>query len=496
VTDNGLGTYPAIPRWYAIVWQRIVGGVVVSQSNLSSATAFTPSGSGTSASIAIPALANEGETHWVIYASASGVNGPFYQLLQNPVATTTGLDFTAPSSYATNQAAPVFGSNYPFPSVKFLVSDGNRLLGLGVWETSAGDSVAPVPGRVYVTPVLGSSNPAIGDDERFQNTLSQSDWISLNINGGGIDRGLSGPVNNVVYAFQSAGIYALIPTGSSTIPYRRFVLTRVHGSVSNQSQVVAEDENGAPAVYFLSPLDGPRRITLGSQIEWIGKDVKDIWDTVNLSATIPAHGSYDQAKKNVIWWVATGNSDTPDTMIVYNVPLGMSEGGESVRRGWSKWTGALAASRCSVMFSSTLAAARPVSLVPYRGDATTLARQDGTSNQDFGGVNYQAYIRSKSFNLTSELRRQRVLEAFLTAKAQAATTIRQTITKDWGTETKTADMSIAPVGSETYVRPRGDDSDLSDCIVVDIQLGDSAATNSTFLLVRWDSTAEIQVGAR
>jgi hypothetical protein len=494
VADTGGGSYAAIPRFYAIAWQRIVGGVTVSQSNMSAATAFTPSGSGAAARVTKPAAASEGETHWVVFASASSANGPFYQLAQVAVATTTYDDSAAPSSYATNPASPVIGSNYPFPSVKYLVSDGNRLLGLGVWETTAGDSVAPVPGRVYVTPVLGSTNPALGDDERFQNTLAQSDWISLNINGGGIDRGLSGPINNVVYAFQSAGIYALIPTGSATIPYRRFVLTRVHGSVSNQSQVVGEDANGAPAVYFLSPLDGPRRITLGSQIEWLGKDVTDIWATVNLSASIPAHGIYDQARKQVIWWIATGNSDTPDTMIVFNVTLGVSDG-QSARRGWTKWTGPLAAARCSVSFSSTLASSRPVSLVPYRGDATTLARQDGTSNQDFGAVSYQAYVRSKAFNITSQLRRERVLEAFLTAKAQAATTIRQTLTKDWGTETKTADISIAPAGSETYVRPRGDDSDFSDNIVVDIQLGDASAANSTFTLVRWDSTAEILTGA-
>jgi hypothetical protein len=353
--------------------------------------------------------------------------------------------------------------------------------------------VTPVAGRVYFTPVLGSTNLATGDDERFQYTINQSDWVNLNISGGGVDRGLSGPVNNIIYAFQSAGIYALIATSSATIPYRRFVLTRVHGSISQQSQVIAEDASGAAALYFLSPVDGPRRITLGSMIQWLGKDLADIWPTVNQAVT--PHGIYDQANKQVIWWLATGSNTVPNLIAVLNVTLASFDG-ISTRGGWTLWTGPLAAATCSVGFASTLASSRPVLQVPYRGDATTLARQDGSSNNDFGAVPYQAYMRSKTFNMTSMLRKQRVFESFLTALASPATSIRLTLTKDWGTEAPTADVSIAPLASETYVRRRCDETNLGDATTIDLTLGDAAAATSSFTLVRWDSSLEIDADAR
>ena len=94
------------------------------------------------------------------------------------------------------------------------------------------------------------------------------------------------------------------------------------------------------------------------------------------------------------------------------------------------------------------------------------------------------------------LRRQRIVESFLTALSQAATSIRQTLTKDFGTEVMTADASIAPAGTETIVRPKMDETHLGDAIAVDITLGDAVAANSTFSLVRWDSTAELDTDAR
>src|SRR5580692_1503000 len=41
ILNGGSGTYPATTRWYCALFQRIVGGVVVSQSNLSTPVAFT-----------------------------------------------------------------------------------------------------------------------------------------------------------------------------------------------------------------------------------------------------------------------------------------------------------------------------------------------------------------------------------------------------------------------------------------------------------------------
>jgi hypothetical protein len=384
--------------------------------------------------------------------------------------------------------------------VKYILSDGVRLFGLGVWESAAGDSLAPVSGRLYFTPARGASD-ADHDDERVQSTADQDDFLDLNISGGTADRGLAGPINGRIFAFQSRGIYMIVPTQSAVSPVKRIVISETYGAVSHHSLVVGEDEAGAPALYFLDPQAGPMRIGLGADLQWVGKDIKDIWETVNLSAsTVVAHGVYDVVKKQIKWWVATGASNEPDTMIVYHVALGRTEAGSGdVRGGWAKWTGSLAAARTSVMFASTLAATRPLLNVPYAGNATTaLFRQDGTSNQDFG-TNYQAYIESKAFQFDTRARLSRLNEAYVSARVQAGTTIGHTVIKNFGDEaniSETVSLAAPNGGSETRVRPRVVGLDLTALQSASIRLGDTAAADTTWLLDRYDALYEVLAGAR
>jgi hypothetical protein len=155
-----------------------------------------------------------------------------------------------------------------------------------------------VNGRVYFSPAIGTSDT--GDDERVSNTLEQRGWIDCTPYGGAIDRGLVGPVNNRMYVFQSHGIYALVPTGDAITPFARTVITLNYGSCSHWSQLIAEDEFGQPAIYFLDPRDGPRRIVNGSTVQWLGREVIDLWGGVNQDAVGPAFGVYDNATKLVM----------------------------------------------------------------------------------------------------------------------------------------------------------------------------------------------------
>ena len=365
----------------------------------------------------------------MVYASADSEDGPFYEIGETAVGTTTFDDSTDVTTYddGTFPLAFSIGANFPFPSVKYVLADGVRLYGFGVWETSAGDSLAPVSGRLYFSPARNTSD-ADHDDERVQSTASQDDFLDLNISGGTVDRGLAGPVNGRIYAFQSRGIYMIVPTQSATSPVRREVISETLGAVSHHSLVVAEDEAGAPALYFLDPNDGPRRLGLGADIQWLGKDVKDLWETVNLAATtVVAWGLYDKARKQVKWWIATGASNEPDLILTYHVTLGRMEASTGdVRGGWAKWNGSLASARHGVMFASTLAATRPITQVPYAGNATTaLFRQDGSSNQDYGSSSYQAYVESKPFTGDARMRLFNLTEAYVSARVQSGTTITQ-----------------------------------------------------------------------
>jgi hypothetical protein len=497
VANTGVGTYPATLRYYRVNYKVLSGTTVLRGSNLGANVSFTPSGTGLAARVTKPAASGEGETHWQLHGSADDL--AYYQLSGDlPVATTTFDDTVNPANYALGTLSPLVGANTPFPSVKFLGSDGLHLFGLGVWETAAGDAMLPVPGRVYFSPAIGSSDT--GDDERVSNTLTQQGWIDCAPDGGGVDRGLSGPLNNRMYAFQSKGIYMLVPTGDPVAPFARVVMTTAYGSVNHWSQVIGEDENGQPTLYFLDPADGPRRISVGRTIEWVGKDVYDVWQTVNQNAAIVAFGVYDAGRKLVLWWVATGpTAIRPNLLLTLDVTRGRMEATSILRYGWSVYDGALAAAHCAVMFSKSLAAERSLTKMPYVGNFLSagtqlLLRQDGTLNTD-AGTAYQAFVQSKPFTGGTLRRRKRVIEAYLVAKAGPAT-ITQTLTKDFGMGSATSSQSLVAAGTETRVRKFFDATDIADLIALQVTLGDGSALDQTFELDQWIGADELESGAR
>src|SRR5690606_19253746 len=155
-------------------------GVVVRRGPSSPELSATPSGSGSAYRITKPAAINEGETHWVL--EAAEVGGVFYDIASTVVATSTVDDNDAPADYDENEASPEDGYNTPFPSVKFIASDGSRLGGFGVWESAAGVSMPPRPGTFYFTDPLDTSLTLRDDDERISNTTSVINRIAVSRN--------------------------------------------------------------------------------------------------------------------------------------------------------------------------------------------------------------------------------------------------------------------------------------------------------------------------
>jgi hypothetical protein len=498
--QGGGATLPAIPRWYATCNRVKSGSTVILQSNLTAGVAFTPSGAGDFARVTKAAATGENETHWVLWGSVVSADGPFYPIAETAVATTFYDDAQDPNTYSANgDAAPPFGSHYPMPSVKSIVSDGARLVGFGVWESAAGDSVLPQNGTIYFSPVLAASfgSGSGQDDERFQATADQVDTLVLSLDADSIDVGLSPVLNNKIYAFQRRGIWALTPTQNSQVPYAKHQIDKHRGAMTMQSIILGADAQGQPCIYFLNPDDGPNRIGIGGTIEWLGKDIADIWPTVNQYAGFQvSHGVYDSNAKEVRWFVAlTVANDDPSAIIVFNVTLGRTEvRGQGVRYGWSKWDGMIATSRASIMLEPFPDAdVLPPVEIMYVGRITTpyIARQSGVYTSDDNSSSFQAYVRSGALWGFAARAFRRLFDAYLSARALAATTIRQTITRNNGQDNPTADVSIAAAGTETRVLRRVGDTNVAECNIAQVQLGDSAAAaTGSWQLDRWDACTE------
>lgn len=474
VANTGAGAYPATLRYYRVRWIQKTGSTVNRRSEPGASTSFTPSGGGTAARVTQPTVAGEQETHWEVEASTDNIT--FYRLAQVAIGTTTYDDSALIATYSSNTLSASSGAYTRWTSVKYLLTDGNRLLGAGSWEGGKNS-------RVYFSPVLGATDE--GDDERVPNTTTQQNWVDLNENDGGAITGMGGPVYGAPYVFKYRQIWKLNPTGDVTVPYQPRKLIDGYGTIAHKSIVAAKDAYGNPALYFLSP-EGPCRIVIqgvgqggAATVQYLGRDVEDIWSGINLAAsTVVAHGIYHPDKHQVWWWIATGSSNDPDTKIVFDVLLGKFAEGDRIRGGWYKHTGDSAAARCSVMMSNTLGATMSRDLKPYIGRAsgTAIHRLD-TSALDDAGTAFQAYLKSRPLRIGLG-QNVSVGQSILVAKVATGVTITQTLDRNYGLETRTSTTSLTASGSETRVITKFEASDLAQAAAVQVQLGDASAVAS------------------
>lgn len=490
VANTGSGSYEAVIRYYRIRWLTVAGSRIKLMSNAGAVVSFTPSGTGTAARVTRPAAAGEVETHWRVEGSAD--DAEYYILSGNiAIATTTYDDSTNPANYSDGTAVPEVGAFTPWPSVRFLISTGDRLVGFGAYETSAGDGMPPYNGRVYYSPVLGTSIDGQDDDERVSNTLTNLGWIDMGRDANAEDRALCGPMDGQIFVWQSRGMWRLVGSGIYTAPYRRIPVSKVVGAVSQQSCFVGEDEAGRPCVYFLDPQSGPYRYGQGG-LQWCGYDVQDIWSTINLNAvTAVAHGIYDPSSRRCIWWLSVGSDQYPSIAIAFQTRLGVPTPNEGIRKGWSRWSVGSSNIRGSVMLPETIGASMSRKLKPYAFDVSLLKIDDATSTTD-NGTNFQAYITSKAFTAGPLNVFKRLGKAYVKAAAAIGVTIRLTLVRNFGDEAdRTFDTSIAAAGSETRVMARYDAAALTYANTFQATLGDSAAISNAWTLDKFVATVEV-----
>ena len=475
VANTGTGSYAATLRYYKQDTIQLDGTRVVRRSELSASVSFTPSGSGTHARVTQGTLPSESETHWRVWGSPD--NTTYYQISGNiAIATTTYDDNEAPATdYDDNTAQEVSGTFTLPTSVKYILTDGNRLLMAGGWESGAKNS------RIYFSPVLGSSDQ--GDDERTRSTTTQKDFVDINENDGGFVTALGGPLAGAPYAFKYRQVWKLVPTGDVSTPYIPRKLRDDVGCIAQKSVVVARDKAGNAALYWLSAL-GPFRAGANG-IEYLGRDIEDIWSTINLAATtLVCHGVYHPDKHQIWWWISTGSNNTPDTKIVLDVLLADMQEGDRVRGGWSEHDGNTASANCSAMFSNTLGSSMSLDLKPHIGrvTGTTILKCDTSTTND-AGTNFQAYVKTKPILPADMLGRNiGIGQTHLLAKVGASITITQTIDRDWGLETRTATVVLTAAASETRVLRKIEGSDMSQAGVIQIQIGDGSAASNAWTL--------------
>lgn len=466
--DGGVGTYGATIRYYKVAYAVTGSGVNNRRSELSAAVSFTPNGNDTGVVVTKPAAIDEGETHWLLYASAD--NSTYSLRATTLVATTTVTDSTEPTSYS-GDAPSLAGEHTVQVSAKYILSDGNRLLMAGSLESGGFNS------RVWYTPRLGDMD--VGDDERIPDTTARSNWVDLDENDGGFITALRGPLDGSVWVFKYRQVWQLIPTGEDTFPYEPQAETKALGCLRHQASVLAEDEYGAPAIYFLSH-KGPYRI--GSRgLQKMRDDVLDIWTTVNLEATVVIGFGEYYADLNQVWfWVPVSSANTPNRILVFDTTKGRTDEKGDVRGGWSVFNGDLASARCAVMFANTLGASMSRDLKPYVGNSGTAILLKGGSGTDDAGTTFQAYVQLPEQHLGG-LNKKCEIEQALVLGSAGSQTLRITLNGNYTdtTRTKTADVTMTATGSQTRVLKAWEDAVLADdCTSVGIRVGDSAAISN------------------
>lgn len=474
VANTGSGSYAAIARYYKVAYAVLSGSTVLYRSELSASVTFTPSGSGTAARVTKPASISEDETHWILYGS---FDDEVYHFLSTiAVGTTTYDDSADPLTYS-GDAPPLAGTHTNWTSVKYLLSTGRQLLGAGSWESGGYNN------RVWYSAFLGQTTA--GDDESVIQTDEIKNYVDVDENDGGVVVGLGGPLDGRPLVFKTNQVWRLVPTGLDSTVYvpRPIFKGSGLGCIRHQTIVTAIDEGGRPAVYWLSN-EGPYRIGSDGPQAMVD-DVQDVWNTVNLAATnVTAFSVYHPDKKQVWWWIATGSSNDPDTLLIYDVTKGRPDDVGRVRGGWTKYTGNIAAARCACLFSNTLAAAMSRDLKPYigRSTGTAMLKADTTATDD-AGTDFQAYVDLPDTHFAGLFHKCKVAHPLILGNA-GSQSLQITLTMNYGEVAgRTGSQSMAARGSETRVLRAVESIEFGDdAYAIQPRIGDSAASDQAWTI--------------
>lgn len=478
-------------RKYRVAFTKQVGGITVSRGELGLASA-AQSPAGQQVTVTRPTAPGEGETHWELYgASTTSTFGDYRLIATTVIGTTTAVDNAAlPAT-----VAPADGANTCPPSARYMTADDARVIMAGAWETSANaeNAMAPKSNRVWWTSLLSSSALESGDAERVSNTGTINNYADVEESVTGLSQpmqlvtaGASSLERGAFYVFSYNGQWKFVSTGTSTSPYLRFRVTGGGGCIQHKTIVTAEDANGNPAIYWLSPR-GPMRITANGQ-EFLGEDIIDLWARVNLDAsTVVAHAIFHADKHQVWFYVAVDGSNTPNMKLVFDTRLGQATEESGVRKGWSWHQGESCNAYCSALFSETIGVSMSRKLKPHIGytTSTKILKADTTDLDDIG-TPFQGYLDSRSYAPWGLGRLGGMTkDAVLVALAQAGVSVQLTVYRNEGGEalSSTADLTDkSDSGGQALVFPQCEGSKVSETASFRCRIGDAIANTNTWNL--------------
>lgn len=461
--NAGVGSL-AGTRYYRVRVAEVSGSTVVRRSEPTTALTFAPSGTGASVTVTRPTMPGEGETHWEIEASLDNAN--FYRLSRIAIATTTYSDTVAFNTgyAASGTLSEDIGEYTLWPSVRYLTTDDDRLIGAGSFENAALGS------EVIWSPV--TNDPGAGNDERWPQTTTNR--LTLDGRSGGMITGISRPIYGFIYVTKYGAVYRMVRTGNRTRAYEAFRINDTFGALPG-SLIEAVDQAGNSCLYALDSTVGPIRINTNG-VRRAGRDIHSTWETVNINADVPCRAVFYADKQQVHWWVATNGASAPNAKIVLQVNE-TRETDDGVRRGWVIHTvpsGTTVYTACMYAANIDAGTARSLALQPLIGTnvAGALVQQGDTTDAD-NGTAYSALITARPIISGGLLNEFGVMSAAILAEPATGVEVRVTATRDYGlSPAVTVDVALDPVGSETAVIRALDDLSMAELKALAISFGD------------------------
>lgn len=478
VANTGSGSYAATLRYYRMRSTVQAAGVTLLRSEPSASVSITPSGSGAAARVTKATAINEGETHWEVEASTDNVT--FYRIATVPIATATYDDSAVVTSYNLSPLSALTGVYTLQKPYKFVAADQNRFLGFG--SNTSTDKQA----RLEMSAVIGSSD--IGDAERVDTTTNY--YIDFDEADGGLATGLAGPIYGTFFVFKQRQMWQLIATGNTDQPYQQKKISGSVGAIHQLACAIGEDENGNPALYFMS-YRGPYRWTIDKGLQYIGRGIEDIildqtTSGIHWTSDIVSRAVYYADKRQAWFWISTGVGDLRcNQMFIYDVIGG----------GWSRVPKSIGPARMSavVMYAHANDTVNYVeTLKPFIARSVNVGLlaecDDSTTDVDTG--DFQAYVTTKAYEPGGPGFYGSTGTPTLLAAAASGVTITDTVVADFGLQTTGASAVLtATAAGETRVMRQmngtaGDGGIAGNVGFVQHQIGDASALPAAWTLDR------------
>jgi len=473
LAEFGAGSFTG-NRYYRPRWVARTGTTVNRRSEPGPPTTAAPTGTAEGINVLVNTTLFEGDNAWDLEASVDGLN--YYRIGTADIGSTIADTTNYAEGYAQHfPLSEESGANEPWPAVKLLTVDQNRLMGAHLWYRTAS----------YRSTVIWSAvlnDPGAGNDERIP--LSTNNALGLDANEGGPLTCLSATINGYIYATKASAIYQLSRTGMRAHAYDAICLTKQRGALYG-SLMEAFDQTGQPSMFGLDPHVGAFHIGARG-VEPCGRDICRTWATVNLNYTAGiARGLYYPLKKQIHWRLATGTGFVH--VVLHTQEMRQTPSG--LRGGWTVWDGVSAEAGAWCLFSDNINdnAPRNNILRPFLGfNGHGLIWQMEQGDTD-NGTPYHAAVVTKPFVHASLLNQFEVHSGMLLASAIPGGVLDVTLRGDFGlVQTTTRQVLLDPVGSEPRVIKNLDDLGLAEVRALQIVFEDSTEISRTSSgVTRW-----------